>query len=77
VGAYGQDVSGVIEDVTAFDTATGDTVTISSRRVRVRVSCQRFKGSDAGRFVVCGVRFRLQKGPPTTAICGGRVGAGA
>ena len=67
VGAYGQDVSGVIADVTAFDTANGVTVTIPAAECGFAYRASRFKGSDAGRFVVCAVRFRLQKGPPTTA----------
>ena len=67
VGAYGQDVSGVIADVTAFDTANGVTVTIPAAECGFAYRASRFKGSDAGRFVVCAVRFRLQKRPPTTA----------
>jgi UDP-N-acetylmuramate dehydrogenase len=67
VGAYGQDVSGVIEEVTAFDTANGATVTLPAAECGFAYRASRFKASDAGRFVVCAVRFRLQKGPPTTA----------
>ena len=67
VGAYGQDVSGVIEAVTAFDTATGATATLAAAECGFAYRTSRFKAADAGRFVVCDVCFRLRKGPPTTA----------
>jgi len=66
VGAYGQDVAGVIEQVTAFDTTAGVTVPLPAADCGFAYRTSRFKVRDAGRFVVCEVQFRLQKGPPTT-----------
>jgi len=65
VGAYGQDVSGVIEQVTAFDTIAGTMTRIAAEDCGFAYRTSRFKGRDAGRFVVCEVGFRLRKGPPT------------
>jgi UDP-N-acetylmuramate dehydrogenase len=67
VGAYGQDVAGTIEAVTAFDTAAGDTVRLPASECGFAYRTSRFKAGDAGRFVVCEVSFRLRTGPPTTA----------
>jgi UDP-N-acetylmuramate dehydrogenase len=67
VGAYGQDVSGVIDAVVAFDTVAGAITRLSAAECGFAYRTSRFKASDAGRFVVCEVTFRLQKGPATTA----------
>jgi UDP-N-acetylmuramate dehydrogenase len=67
VGAYGQDVAGVIEAVTVFDTVAGATTRLAAAECGFAYRTSRFKGRDAGRFVVCEVTFRLRKGPPTTA----------
>jgi UDP-N-acetylmuramate dehydrogenase len=66
VGAYGQDVSGAIEYVSAFDTRSNETARIPAAACDFAYRSSRFKARDAGRFVVCGVGFRLRKGPPTT-----------
>jgi UDP-N-acetylmuramate dehydrogenase len=67
VGAYGQDVSGVIHDVTAYDTAAGTMTRLAAAECGFAYRSSRFKSHDAGRFVVTAVRFRPQKGPPTTS----------
>jgi UDP-N-acetylmuramate dehydrogenase len=66
VGAYGQEVAGVVERVTAFDTTAGATVSLSAADCEFAYRSSRFKARDAGRFVVCGVTFRLPKAAPTT-----------
>ena len=66
VGAYGQDVGGVIEGVAAFDTVTGALIRLTAADCGFAYRTSRFKADDAGRFVVCEVTFRLRKGPPTT-----------
>ena len=66
VGAYGQDVSGTIATVSAFDTVTGGMTTMTRAECGFAYRTSRFKAQDAGRFVVCEVTFRLRKGPPTT-----------
>jgi len=67
VGAYGQEVASVIESVTVFDRERGTVEQFSAVACAFAYRASRFKGPDAGRFVVCEVAFRLGKGPPTTA----------
>jgi len=66
VGAYGQEVASVIESVTAFDRDERRCVVLSAAECEFAYRMSRFKGRDAGRFVVCEVTFRLRAGPPTT-----------
>jgi len=66
VGAYGQEVSSVIEEVHAIDRASG------ARRVFAAHECQFgyrdsvFKHAAAGQYVVSSVRFRLKIGGAPT-----------
>jgi UDP-N-acetylmuramate dehydrogenase len=65
VGAYGQDVSDTIESVEAFDRRSGTQVTLSAGECGFAYRNSRFKGQDLGRFIVCGVTFRLRPGRPS------------
>ena len=65
VGAYGQEVSHVIDSLTAFDRRAGVIVRLVASECGFAYRMSRFKGSDAGRFVVCDVTFRLREGSPT------------
>ena len=65
VGAYGQEVAAVIESVTAFDRQYGRTIALTAEDCGFAYRMSRFKGQDAGRFVVCDVTFRLRPGSPT------------
>lgn len=67
VGAYGQDVAQTIQSVSAFDRSTNAVVDIPSGDCGFAYRMSRFKGADAGRFVVTGVSFRLRHdvAPPT------------
>ena len=67
VGAYGQEVSHVIETVTAFDRRERRIVHLAGSECGFAYRMSRFKQADAGRFVVCDVTFRLRQGPPTIA----------
>jgi UDP-N-acetylmuramate dehydrogenase len=67
VGAYGQDVSESIERVAVYDTVEKRPRTLNADECGFSYRMSRFKGEDAGRFVVCGVTFRLRPGPPTTS----------
>ena len=67
VGAYGQDVSHVIDTVTAFDREGQRLVRLAAAECGFGYRASRFKQEDAGRFVVCGVTFRLRPGAPTIA----------
>ena len=67
VGAYGQDVSRTITAVTVLDRATGATRVMAGTECGFGYRSSRFKGDDAGRFVVCDVTFSLAPGAPTLA----------
>jgi UDP-N-acetylmuramate dehydrogenase len=67
VGAYGQEVAGSIVDVAVFDRAHAAFVDLTAGDCGFSYRMSRFKGRDAGRFIVCGVTFRLRRGAPTTA----------
>jgi UDP-N-acetylmuramate dehydrogenase len=67
VGAYGQEVATTIEHVTVFDRRSGAVARLAAEACEFAYRASRFKGRDAGRFVVCDVAFRLARGaPPTT-----------
>src|SRR6266545_938538 len=65
VGAYGQEVAGVIESVTAFDRNEQRGVALPASECGFAYRMSRFKDRDVGRFVVCQVTFRLRPGSPT------------
>ena len=65
VGAYGQEVAGCIDHVTAYDVAAAAFRKLSAADCAFSYRMSRFKRSDAGRFVICDVTFRLRSGPPT------------
>lgn len=67
VGAYGQEVGRSIETVTAFDRERGAMRMLSASECRFGYRTSRFKAEEAGRFIVCGVTFRLRPGPATVA----------
>ena len=62
VGAYGQDVSETIVAVEAVDRRTRARVTLDNEACRFGYRMSRFKGDDAGNYVVTGVTFRLRPG---------------
>jgi UDP-N-acetylmuramate dehydrogenase len=65
VGAYGQEVATVIQDVTVFDRSSGALAVIPGSDCGFGYRTSRFKQSDASRLIVCGVSFRLRAGVPT------------
>ena len=65
VGAYGQDVSSVIQDVTVFDRASRELGVIAGADCGFGYRTSRFKQRDASRFIVCSVTLRLRPGVPT------------
>jgi len=64
VGAYGQEVSHVIDTVTAFDRREQRIVRLGESACGFAYRMSRFKQADAGRFIVCDVALRLRPGPP-------------
>lgn len=62
VGAYGQEVSNVIEWVDAFDRAKQGTVRLSRAECAFSYRMSRFKQHEVDRFVISQVAFRLKPG---------------
>ena len=65
VGAYGQEVASTIEQVTVYDCVERDIRSLVAGECGFAYRMSRFKGEDAGRFVVCDVTFRVRPGLPT------------
>jgi UDP-N-acetylmuramate dehydrogenase len=65
VGAYGQEVSNTIEQVTVYDCVEHRVRTLRASECGFSYRMSRFKAGDQGRFVVCDVTFRMRSGPPT------------
>ncbi|MDH6578384.1 UDP-N-acetylmuramate dehydrogenase [Kitasatospora sp. MAP5-34] len=59
VGAYGQEVSGTITDVVAYDRETRETVTLTNDECAFSYRYSRFKAAP-DRYVVLRVRFALE-----------------
>lgn len=63
IGAYGQDIAQVIKFVEAFDTKTGEFVTINKNDMKLGYRRTRFNsGEDKGRFFITAVTVELKKG---------------
>ncbi len=61
VGAYGQEVSQVVESVTVMSRKTGKTARLSCRECQFAYRDSIFKRQSANEFVVLSVTFRLSK----------------
>ena len=61
VGAYGQEVADTIDRVTVYDRETGEVRILEAADCRFSYRSSRFKGADAGRFILCAVTFRLSE----------------
>ena len=64
VGAYGQEVASVIDRVVAFDRSQSALTNLTAADCGFSYRLSRFKTDDAGRFIVCGVTFRLTRSAP-------------
>lgn len=64
VGAYGSEIKDVLVSVKAFDSQTGDFVTITNRDCGFRYRDSRFKSEDRGRFLITSVTLRLTTNNP-------------
>jgi UDP-N-acetylmuramate dehydrogenase len=65
VGAYGQEVADSIDTVSAFDRESGGFVELTNGACGFSYRTSRFRTTDRGRFVICGVTFRLRRARPT------------
>jgi UDP-N-acetylmuramate dehydrogenase len=66
VGAYGQEVSSVIERVRALDLQNGSVVEFGASESGFAYRRSRFNGEDRGRYVVTRVDYRLKRGGAPT-----------
>ncbi len=60
IGAYGQEVSQIIDQVRALDLQSLEFVTLSREECGFAYRTSRFNSTDRARYIVTSVRFRLQ-----------------
>ncbi|MCL5667233.1 MAG: UDP-N-acetylmuramate dehydrogenase [Patescibacteria group bacterium] len=60
-GAYGQEASQVIEQVTAFDILTGEIKKIANKDCKFGYRSSIFNNREKGRYVILSVKFKLSK----------------
>jgi len=61
IGAYGVELADVLESVQALELATGEFREFNLAECQLAYRDSRFKSSDAGKFLITGIRFRLQR----------------
>jgi UDP-N-acetylmuramate dehydrogenase len=64
IGAYGQEVGEVLTGLSATDLATGQSRDFSVDECALGYRHSRFKGEEAGRWVITSIRLRLHPGAP-------------
>lgn len=62
IGAYGVELANVLESVQAVDLLKGERREFDNAQCRFSYRDSRFKAADAGRFLITGIRLRLQRG---------------
>jgi len=62
-GAYGQEISQVLQSVDAFDTTSCKLVVLESDACNLGYRSSRFKDEEPGRYVILGFTIKLQDGP--------------
>jgi UDP-N-acetylmuramate dehydrogenase len=65
IGAYGQEIANVIERVVTFDRSKGRVAELGPEECGFGYRMSRFRSDRTGRFIVCGVSYRLRLGLPT------------
>jgi UDP-N-acetylmuramate dehydrogenase len=70
VGAYGQEISETLTTVEAYDTRTGQFVTIPGSDCDFSYRNSRFKTTEHGRFLITGLTLHLIKGNPAPPFYG-------
>lgn len=65
IGAYGRELSAVVDSVTAFDLRVGDFAKLSRRDCKFRYRDSRFKSEDVDRYVIVRVTMILGDREPT------------
>lgn len=64
-GAYGMEISQVLQYVKVYDTHTHQAATLMKDSCGLGYRTSRFKNDEPGRFVILSLTVRLQRGPPT------------
>jgi UDP-N-acetylmuramate dehydrogenase len=64
-GAYGMEISQVMQHVLVYDTHTHQAVILMRDSCGLGYRTSRFKNDEPGRFVILSLTIRLQRGPPT------------
>ena len=62
IGAYGVELADVLESVQAVDLLSRERRAFDNSQCRFAYRDSRFKSADAGRFLITGIRLRLQRG---------------
>jgi len=70
VGAYGQEIKDVLVSVEAFDSETGEFVTIENEDCHFRYRDSRFKSADHGRFFISSIALQLATDNPQPPFYG-------
>jgi UDP-N-acetylmuramate dehydrogenase len=64
VGAYGQEIAGVLESLEAYDTTTGTFETLQNADCEFSYRHSILRGSQQGRYIITSVTFKLSKSLP-------------
>lgn len=64
VGAYGQEIAGVLESLEAYDTTTNSFVTLQNADCEFSYRHSIFRGSQQGRYIITTVTLKLSKSMP-------------
>ena len=65
-GAYGMEISQVLQHVEVYDTHSHQAVTLTRDSCWLGYRTSRFKNDEPGRYVVIGLTVKLQRGPPSS-----------
>jgi len=64
IGAYGRELSDLLEEIAAYDTQTDEFVTIAREHCGFGYRTSRFKAKDKGRYIILNVTLNLGKENP-------------
>jgi len=64
VGAYGQEIADTLQSLEAYDTMTGQFVTLTPEQCGFSYRHSIFRGEAAGRFIITSITIKLSKSAP-------------
>lgn len=65
-GAYGMEISQVLQHVEVYDTHTHQAVTLTRDSCGLGYRTSRFKNDELGRYLILSLTVKLRRGPPTS-----------